>query len=54
MKRYDRKYISAVAKHGALQWGDSRTMRTYFIQGRTTGLVKIGRTVGSVQERLPR
>ena len=30
----------------------SRILKTYFVQGRITGLVKIGRTYGTVQQRV--
>jgi hypothetical protein len=45
-------YLRALAKHGPLPVGVSRVLKTYFIQGKITGLVKIGRTHGSVKQRV--
>lgn len=52
-KNYGTTYDRAVAKHGPrVEWGTSRLTHTYFIQGETTRLVKIGRTNGSPAKRL--
>lgn len=50
MKKHVRETIK---EKGLRKWvKGSPLTKTYFLQGEATGLVKIGRTVGTIEERL--